>query len=108
MRNIEISEDFYKEMRKACTAEQHKLFDDIFGKDVEDKNAFVQKFRRTFLNKISEQLFGGPDVFQIGDAATDNIDRLDLRGKSFYVHSNYEAILHKLESGASLIEIKKK
>jgi hypothetical protein len=108
MRNIEISEDFYKEMRKACTAEQHKLFDDIFGKDVEDKNAFVQKFRRPFLNKISEQLFGGPDVFQIGEAAADNIDRLDLRGKSFYVHSNYEAILHKLESGASLIEIKKK
>jgi hypothetical protein len=105
---IEITEDFYKEMRKACTAEQHKLFDEIFGKDVKDKNAFVQKFRRSFLNEISEQLFGGPDDFQIGEAAADNIDRLDLRGKSFYVRSNYEVILHKLERGGSLIEITEK
>jgi hypothetical protein len=107
-RNLIISETFYKEMRSACTAEQHKLFDEIFGKDVEDKNAFVQKFRKSFLNEISEQLFGGPDVFQIGDAAADNINRLDLRGKSFYVGSSYEVILHKLKSGASLIEITKK
>ena len=32
---VEISESFYKEMRSACTNEQHKLFDYIFGKDVE-------------------------------------------------------------------------
>jgi hypothetical protein len=31
--NIEISEEFYKEMRKACNVEQNKLFDTIFGKD---------------------------------------------------------------------------
>lgn len=34
--SIEISEEFYKEMRNACTVEQHILFDSIFGKDVED------------------------------------------------------------------------
>lgn len=28
---VEISEEFYQEMRKACTQEQHKLFDEIFG-----------------------------------------------------------------------------
>lgn len=32
---ININEEFYKEMRKACTAPQHELFDKIFGKDVE-------------------------------------------------------------------------
>jgi hypothetical protein len=31
--NIEISEEFYKEMRNACTTDQNKLFDEIFGKD---------------------------------------------------------------------------
>ena len=31
---IEISEEFYKEMRKACTTVQHSLFDEIFGSDV--------------------------------------------------------------------------
>jgi hypothetical protein len=30
---IEISEEFYQEMRKACTDAQHKLFDQIFGVD---------------------------------------------------------------------------
>ena len=32
-KQIEITEAFYKEMRSACTKEQHQLFDDIFGKD---------------------------------------------------------------------------
>jgi len=31
--NISITQDFYKEMRKACTDSQNKLFDEIFGKD---------------------------------------------------------------------------
>lgn len=30
---IDVSYIFYKEMRKACTKEQHELFDKIFGKD---------------------------------------------------------------------------
>ena len=29
----EITEEFYKEMRKYCTTDQHKMFDKIFGKD---------------------------------------------------------------------------
>tara|TARA_R110000868_G_scaffold76573_2_gene220045 strand:- start:670 stop:1551 length:882 start_codon:yes stop_codon:yes gene_type:complete len=32
-KNIEISEEFYQEMRKACTDEQNVLFDKVFGKD---------------------------------------------------------------------------
>lgn len=38
--NVEtvISEEFYKEMRKACTTEQNKLFDTIFGKDTPKYN----------------------------------------------------------------------
>jgi hypothetical protein len=32
-RDIEISEDEYRGMRKACTPQQHKLFDGIFGED---------------------------------------------------------------------------
>jgi len=31
--NIEIDEEFYKEMRSACTTPQNDLFDTIFGKD---------------------------------------------------------------------------
>lgn len=32
---VEISEEFYKEMRAACTREQNKLFDEIFGTPIE-------------------------------------------------------------------------
>jgi hypothetical protein len=32
--NISITQEFYKEMRKACTDSQNKLFDEIFGKAV--------------------------------------------------------------------------
>lgn len=34
-KDITVSESDYQEMRKVCTAEQHKLFDRIFGKDEE-------------------------------------------------------------------------
>lgn len=33
-KEIEIKEEFYREMRAACTDAQNKLFDEIFGKDV--------------------------------------------------------------------------
>ena len=36
--DIDIKEDFYQEMRKACTKEQHELFDRIFGKEKEEIN----------------------------------------------------------------------
>lgn len=32
--NVNITDAFYQEMRKACTDPQNELFDDIFGKDV--------------------------------------------------------------------------
>ena len=32
-KDTEVSEEFYNEMRKACTADQNTLFDEIFGKD---------------------------------------------------------------------------
>jgi len=31
---IIIEESYYQEMRKACTADQHIIFDEIFGKDI--------------------------------------------------------------------------
>ena len=30
---VEVAEDFYNEMRKACDVTQHQVFDEIFGKD---------------------------------------------------------------------------
>ena len=36
-RSVNIEDDFYKSMRKACTQEQHELFDEIFGSDEVEK-----------------------------------------------------------------------
>jgi hypothetical protein len=32
--NIIVNESYYQDMRKVCTKEQHELFDEIFGKDI--------------------------------------------------------------------------
>lgn len=38
-REISVDESFYKEMRQACTVNQHKVFDEIFGPDIPEFNA---------------------------------------------------------------------
>jgi hypothetical protein len=35
-KDIDVSDSSYRIMRKACTDEQHKLFDKIFGKEKEE------------------------------------------------------------------------
>ena len=50
-RNIEIIEDFYKEMRSACTSPQHKLFDEIFGKDEKEFRVEDIKVGEHFITK---------------------------------------------------------
>lgn len=50
--SIDIEKDFYKEMRKACTKEQHELFDKIFGKDNIPKKGtlvYVSKYKKEWL-----------------------------------------------------------
>jgi hypothetical protein len=103
-----ISETFYKEMRGACTAEQHKLFDEIFGKDVEDKNAFVNVFDIKTLDDVSTMLFGKRSVLQIAQGAAELINKEDLVGRSLFISNDYETIVHKEKYGGTIIEIKKK
>ena len=104
---LKISESFYKTMRNACTDEQHKLFDEIFGNDIDDKNAFVKKFSSSYLGDVSRELFGDDIVLQIGDYAPQTIGRRDLEGRSLFINEYYEVILHNKVSG-TIIEIKKK
>lgn len=40
----EISEDFYREMRKVCTVDQNILFDKIFGTDIKDKSVDLSNY----------------------------------------------------------------
>jgi hypothetical protein len=107
-KTIEISEYFYKEMRKACTADQHKLFDEIFGKDVEDKNAFIKEFPNEKLQALSRELFNHQNAISIAEDSALDIMRPDLQGRSFYVSNRYQVTTHKVSNEGTVIEITKK
>lgn len=52
---IEISEEFYKEMRVACTAPQNELFDKIFGKD-DDGSVDLSEIDNSLLRSASKSM----------------------------------------------------
>jgi hypothetical protein len=106
--SVNITEDFYKEMRESCTKDQHKLFDEIFGKDVEDKNAFVKEFPNDKLVNLSRELFDHPSAINIASNSALDITRPDLKGRSFYVSNRYQVTTHKGTNGGTVIEITKK
>lgn len=59
---VEVSEEFYRKMRRACTPDQHKLLDEIFGNDVDlsilnSEDVFYFKGKNN-----SEYLFKGEDL----------------------------------------------
>ncbi len=55
-KDIEVSEEYYKKMRGACTAEQHKIFDEEFGPTYnfkEGENIIVRTGTDTRIRKFS-------------------------------------------------------
>lgn len=63
---VVIEEPFYKEMRKACTNEQHELFDEIFGKDEElFKVGDWVVWRDGYVGKIKGRCSHFPDSWNI-------------------------------------------
>jgi hypothetical protein len=102
---IEFTSDFVNDMRDACTADQRKIFNTIF-KEV-DKNAFIKPINGSYIESVSNELFGNKYVLDKANAAALNINRPDLKGRAFYINSNYEVKLHPTGEG-NVIEILKK
>jgi hypothetical protein len=71
---IEISEEFYQEMRKACTKEQNELFDQIFGKD--DGSVDLSGLMSKYLDKASDHML---DV---------RVSQ-EFKHKAFWLNDNY-------------------
>lgn len=60
--SITISEKFYKQMRVACDDKQNELFDDIFGKDIEEEVYSIgDRFNRRDLEETQVMLCKTPD-----------------------------------------------
>lgn len=92
---IEISEEFYKEMRAACTPPQNELFDKIFGKD-DDGSVNLT----------------GVDSFELHGASNQMIDvrrGYEYGNKAFGLSNKYNWEIKRDSEGAlCLIPTKKK
>jgi hypothetical protein len=71
---IEISEEFYKEMRVACTAPQNELFDKIFGED--DGSVDLSKIDDSLLRSASNNML-------------DVRDSDEYKNKAFYLLDDF-------------------
>ena len=69
---IEVAENDYKIMRNACTLEQHKIFDEIFGKDVKEIDLRSFKSNSDLGIKLIECRENG-----------------DLQNKAFWLNQNF-------------------
>jgi hypothetical protein len=71
---IQISEEFYKEMRVACTPPQNELFDKIFGKD--DDSVDLSKIDNSLLRSASNNML-------------DVRDSDEYKNKAFYLSDDF-------------------
>jgi hypothetical protein len=78
--HVKVSEGFYKEMRKACTAEQNRLFDEIFGKDTLDP---------IYVTHDGVEIFETSEYSTLYGVATHACDR-DMIKNGFDQGSGYE------------------
>jgi hypothetical protein len=104
--NTEISEEFYQEMRSACTAEQNEIFDEIFGKDeqlikasdlkigeamiVQDKTTW---WNGAIISRIwSDEDEDEPRYVNMNDRRTTWSGQLDFKGKKVKLTIAHEVL----------------
>lgn len=77
---IKIQEEFYNQMRKACTPDQHKLFDEIFSSDIKD------------IDLTDASTIDGRALFDLkgNNALIQKRNTGILRDKAFYLNSNFD------------------
>jgi len=106
---IEFDNPLIRIMQRACTAEQLKVFKEIF-KEI-DKNPFVKSFNPTDIQKTSETLFGKKYLMEIATGSTDKnaFNKPELYGKALYFSDEVEVITHTSPKyNGTLVELKYK
>lgn len=93
------------EIFEACNARQLVVVSKFFTKVVEDRNAFIQKFDVSTTEEISLQLFGDDEAFQILE---NEAHSKELKGRGFYIPSNYKVATGETFAGGTWISIYKK
>lgn len=105
---VVLQEPIVEKMFEAATSDQKPILQSVFslyGKE-EDKNAFVKTFNThsSYLSNFCEEAFNDTLTIQIGFGAVKD----ELGGRSLYVNSKYEVVLHESPYAGTTIEIKKK
>jgi len=105
-KDTEISEEFYQEMRSACTAEQNEIFDEIFGKDeqlikasdLEIGEAMIVQDKTTSWNGIiisriwSDKDEDEPRYVNMNDRRTTWSGQLSFKGKKVKLKITYDVL----------------
>ena len=91
-KDIEILEDFYQEMRKACTDSQNVLFDEIFGKDTNEVDLHFDKVNG--LDLYDRYGSTRTSLIAVRHSTGSNYDR-----KAFYLNSDFNWEIKKDDQG---------
>jgi hypothetical protein len=105
-KDTEISEEFYQEMRSACTAEQNEIFDEIFGKDeqlikasdLKIGEAMIVQDKTTSWNGIiisriwSDDDEDEPRYVNMNDRRTTWSGQLSFKGKKVKLKITYDVL----------------
>jgi hypothetical protein len=105
-KDTEISEEFYQEMRTACTAEQNEIFDEIFGKDeqlikasdLKIGEAMIVQDKTTSWNGIiisriwSDEDEDEPHYVNMNDRKSTWSGHLDFKGKKVKLTITHEVL----------------
>jgi hypothetical protein len=105
-KDTEISEEFYQEMRLACTATQNEIFDEIFGKDeqlikasdLKIGEAMIVQDKTTWWNgAIISRIWSDEDedeplYVNMNDRRTTWSGQLDFKGKKVKLTITHEVL----------------
>jgi hypothetical protein len=105
-KDTEISEEFYQEMRSACTAEQNEIFDEIFGNDeqlikasdLKIGEAMIVQDKTTSWNGIiisriwSDEDEDEPRYVNMNDRRTTWSGQLSFKGKKVKLKIAYDVL----------------
>jgi hypothetical protein len=104
-KDTEISEEFYQEMRKACTTDQNTLFDEIFGSDEQLINISYLEIGEAMKIHDSNTRYDGIIIMRIW-AEVDEVRYVDINNPRSTWNNNPKFIGKKVKLTITHEEIK--
>lgn len=109
MTTLQITKEKAIELYPNASKEMKTIFEETFGKEVFEENAFKKKINWGIKSLVDFNLeaFNTPHLLQILTKQTP-VDRPELEGRALYLDSGYELRTSTSVRGGTIIEILKK